>query len=322
MEKIFITGGLGFIGSAFIRLFIEEYEIINYDVMTYCGNLDNVKDLELHPNYSFIQGDICDFKKVKGLLETHKPDAILHLAAESHVDRSIDGPIVFAQTNFVGTAAMLDAARQVGIPKFINMATDEIYGDLDLDSKKKFTEETPINPSSPYSAAKAGAKLLADAYWRTFKYPVISAASGNAFGPYQYPEKLIPLMVLKAARDEPLPVYGDGLNIRDWIYVEDLARALEVLIRKGEPGETYNISSRNEKSNIEIVKLLLGELKKPETLIHYVTDRKGHDRKYSNSNKKIKSLGWKPKITFKRGMEKTIKWYLKNEWWWRKLLKN
>lgn len=320
--RILVTGGAGFIGSNFIHHLIQkhpDYLIINLDKLTYAGNLENLKTIENNPNYNFIKGDICDRNLVASIIDNFKVQAIINFAAESHVDRSIMGSDVFIQTNIVGTHTLLEVAREKNIEKFIQISTDEVYGSLD--SAGKFTEQTPLHPNSPYAASKASADLLALAYQHTYGVPVIITRCSNNYGPYQFPEKLIPLMIVNALNNKPLPIYGDGQNVRDWIYVTDHCEAILTVLDKGKIGEVYNIGAENEKPNIEIVKLILKELGKDESLIKFVKDRPGHDRRYAIDATKIKTeLGWRPAYTFEKAIKSTIDWYLDNETWWNKII--
>ncbi|MDE3058627.1 MAG: dTDP-glucose 4,6-dehydratase, partial [Bacteroidota bacterium] len=304
MKNILVTGGAGFIGSNFVRHMLRtrpDYSIINYDALTYAGNLENLESVEHMPHYRFVKGDICDRGGVEDVFRQFSIDAVVHFAAESHVDRSILGPAVFVQTNVVGTQVLLDAARKFSAEKFLHVSTDEVYGSLG--SAGKFTETTPVHPNSPYSASKASSDLLVLAYCHTFGFPGIVTRCSNNYGPYQFPEKLIPLMIANALNDKPLPVYGDGMNVRDWLFVGDHCAALDVVLHKGEYGEVYNIGGNNEKKNIEIVKLILQHLSKPESLIQFVKDRAGHDRRYAIDASKIaRELGWKPAHTFENGI--------------------
>jgi len=322
MKNILVTGGAGFIGSNFIRYLLQryrEYRVINYDALTYAGNLENLSGVDLSPRYIFVNADICDDAAVERVLRDYRVDAVVHFAAESHVDRSILGPSVFVRTNVLGTSILLEAARQAGIQRFIHVSTDEVYGSLEATGK--FTEATPLHPNSPYSASKASSDLIALSYFRTYGTPVIVTRCSNNYGPYQFPEKLIPLMIANALNDKPLPVYGDGLNVRDWLYVEDHCSALDVVLHKGKEGEVYNIGGDNEQANIEIVKLILTELDKPHSLITFVKDRPGHDRRYAIDAAKIeKELGWKPSHTFEKGIRETIRWYRSNKEWWQRIL--
>jgi len=328
MKKILVTGGAGFIGSNFVIHMIKsrnDCRIVNYDLLTYAGNLDNLNDVKDDPRYSFVKGDICDQSAVKKLFDDNDFDAVVHFAAESHVDKSITGPAQFVTTNVLGTQVLLQTAREawtatdINTKRFIHVSTDEVYGTLG--ETGYFTESTPLAPNSPYSASKAGSDLLARAYFETFSFPAIITRCSNNYGPYQFPEKLIPLMITNALNNKPLPVYGDGLNVRDWLYVQDHCQAVETVLNKGVPGEVYNIGGNNEKRNIDIVKLILSELGKPESLITFVQDRLGHDRRYAIDASKIKNeLGWEPSVNFEDGIRDAIKWYLSNESWWKKLL--
>lgn len=319
---ILVTGGAGFIGSNFIRHLLSQYPsytVINVDKLTYAGNLENLKDVENKPNYFFEKIDICDRTGIEACVEKYHVDAIVNFAAESHVDRSILGAAEFVQTNIVGTAVLLDIAKQKGIKRFLQVSTDEVYGSLG--STGFFTEETPIHPNSPYSASKASADLLVLAYHHTHGLPVLVTRCSNNYGPYQFPEKLIPLMIANALSNKPLPVYGDGLNVRDWLHVKDHCSAIDVVLHRGKEGEVYNIGGHNEKKNIEIVKLILQYLEKPESLITFVKDRPGHDRRYAIDSSKIqRELGWKPQYTFETGIKETIEWYVTHQEWWQRIL--
>jgi dTDP-glucose 4,6-dehydratase len=321
MKTLLVTGGAGFIGSNFVRYMLHHhsYRIINLDKLTYAGNLENLADVESHPNYRFVKGDICDRLLLENLFEEETIDAVLNFAAESHVDRSILGARVFVETNVLGTQTLLDVAKHYGVERFLQVSTDEVYGTLG--ETGYFTEETPLAPNSPYSASKAGADFLVRAYHETFKMPTLITRCSNNYGPYHFPEKLIPLMIANALNDKPLPVYGDGLNVRDWLYVEDHCRAIDVVLHNGKLGEVYNIGGHNEKRNIDIVKLILQKLGKPESLITFVKDRPGHDRRYAIDASKIeRELGWKPQETFETGIEKTIQWYLEHRQWWERII--
>lgn len=315
--KLLITGGAGFIGSNLLHYFHEaypDYMLINLDKLTYAGNLENLRDLEDDPNYRFVKGDIRDRGLVEPLFKEGL-DGVINLAAESHVDRSIEDPDVFVATNVMGTQVLLDLARRYKVPRFLQVSTDEVYGSLGPTGY--FTEETPLAPNSPYSSSKAGADLLVRAAYHTFGQPVLVTRCSNNYGPYQFPEKLIPLMISNALEEKELPVYGDGLNVRDWLHVRDHCRGIDRVFHQGEPGEVYNIGGNNEHTNIEIVKLILAELGKPESLIKYVKDRPGHDRRYAIDASKIRNaLGWTPRISFEQGIRSTIKWYLENRTWW------
>ncbi len=322
---IIVTGGAGFIGANFVYLELKEHpedRIVCIDKLTYAGNLETLKEAMDHPNFRFVKMDICDREAVFALFEEEKPDIVVNFAAESHVDRSIEDPGIFLQTNILGTQVLMDASRAVGVKRYHQVSTDEVYGDLPLDRPDLFfTEETPLKTSSPYSSSKAGADLLVNAYHRTFGLPVTISRCSNNYGPYQFPEKLIPLMIANALEDKPLPVYGEGLNVRDWLYVEDHCKAIDLIIRKGKVGEVYNIGGHNEMKNIDIVKIICAALDKPESLITHVTDRKGHDMRYAIDPAKIHAeLGWLPETMFKDGIQKTIQWYLDNKDWWERIV--
>ena len=322
---ILVTGGAGFIGSNFIFHMLDahpEDRIVCLDKLTYAGNLSTLKSVLDHPQFRFVKADICDRAAVFALFEEEHPDILVNFAAESHVDRSIEDPEVFLRTNILGTATLMDACRAYGIKRFHQVGTDEVYGDLPLDRPDLlFTEETPIHTSSPYSSSKAGADLLVMAYHRTYGLPCTISRCSNNYGPYQFPEKLIPLMIANALNDKPLPVYGEGKNVRDWLYVEDHCKAIDLILQSGREGEVYNIGGHNEMANIDIVKLILRELGKPESLITYVTDRKGHDMRYAIDPAKIhRELGWLPETPFARGIQKTIRWYLDNRPWWEEIV--
>jgi dTDP-glucose 4,6-dehydratase len=316
MPTVLVTGGCGFIGSNFVRLLLETdpaVSIVNLDALTYAGNLANLADLTAHPRYSFVKGDITSRADVRSAMERGVTD-VIHFAAESHVDRSIQDSGPFVRTNVIGTQVLLDAAREFGVLKFVQVSTDEVYGSLG--STGLFREDTPLHPNSPYSASKAGADLLVQAYHHTFGLPAVITRCSNNYGPFQFPEKLIPLFVTNLLNDQPVPVYGDGMQIRDWIHVLDHCRGVEAAWRKGEPGEVYNFGGRCEKPNIELTKLLLRLLDKPETLIKYVADRPGHDRRYAiDCTKAERELGWVPLMTFDRGLSETIAWYRSNAAW-------
>ena len=323
--KIIVTGGAGFIGANYIHYMLEEYpedKIICLDKLTYAGNMENLESVKDNENYKFIKGDIADREFIYKLFEDEKPDIIINFAAESHVDRSVTDPDVFLQSNFMGTGVLLEACRKYGITRFHQVSTDEVYGDLPLDRPDLFfTEETPIHTSSPYSASKASADLLVQAYHRSFNLPVSISRCSNNYGPYQFPEKLIPLMIANALNDKPLPVYGKGENVRDWLYVKDHCVAIDLIVRKGKVGEVYNIGGHNEKTNIDVVKIILKELGKSEDLITFVTDRPGHDRRYAIDPAKIKKdLDWEPTILFDEGIKKTVRWYLDNKSWWENII--
>ena len=319
--KIIVTGGAGFIGGNFVHYMVNQYPedmIINLDLLTYAGNLETLKPVENAPNYKFVKGDIADRGFIFKLFEEEKPDVVINFAAESHVDRSITDPESFVRTNVMGTTTLLDACRKYGIKRYHQVSTDEVYGDLPLDRPDLFfTEETPLHTSSPYSSSKASADLFVLAYHRTYGLPVTVSRCSNNYGPYHFPEKLIPLIISRALNDEELPVYGKGDNVRDWLYVTDHCKAIDLVVRKGRVGEVYNIGGHNERTNLEVVKTILKALGKPESLIKFVTDRPGHDRRYAIDPTKIETeLGWKPEYTFDTGIVKTIEWYLNNKEWW------
>jgi dTDP-glucose 4,6-dehydratase len=317
--KLLITGGAGFIGSNFIHHMIDSHfdiEVINLDVLTYAGNLNNLKSLEKNPRYTFIRGDICNKAIVNAILDKHNIDAIIHFAAESHVDRSIADASAFVMTNDLGTHTLLECARTHCIPKFIHISTDEVYGST---REGSFKETDILSPSSPYSASKAGSDLLALSYFTTYNLPVIITRCTNNFGPRQFPEKLIPLFITNLLDGKKVPVYGTGKNIRDWIHVNDHCRAVEFLLERGNHGEIYNIGGGNEKTNLEITQKILNLFSMDDSMIEYVTDRLGHDFRYSLDCSKVHAMGWKPQYTFDEALEETISWYTNNEWWWRPL---
>lgn len=323
--KLLVTGGAGFIGGNFIHYMLEKYSedtIVCFDKLTYAGNIETLEAVMSNPRFKFIQGDIADRPFVYQVFETEKPDVVVNFAAESHVDRSVTDPGVFLQTNVIGTGVLLDACRTYGIQRYHQVSTDEVYGDLPLDRPDLFfTEDTPIHTSSPYSASKASADLLVQAYHRTFKLPVTISRCSNNYGPYHFPEKLIPLMISNALNDKALPVYGNGENVRDWLYVRDHCVAIDLIIRQGRVGEVYNIGGHNERTNLEVVKTILRELGKSEELIRYVTDRPGHDMRYAIDPTKIKNeLGWEPTTSFDEGIKLTIDWYLNNRTWWEHII--
>jgi dTDP-glucose 4,6-dehydratase len=320
--NVLVTGGSGFIGSNLVRLLLAErpeWRVVNLDRLTYAGNAENLADLDGHPRYRFVRGDIANGELVAEIVRSERIDAVMHLAAESHVDRSILSPAVFIETNVRGTQVLLEAARELGVKRFLHVSTDEVYGSLGPTGL--FTEETPLAPSSPYSASKAGSDLLALAYAHTFKLPVVVTRCSNNYGPYQFPEKLIPLMIANALRDLPLPVYGDGLNVRDWIHVEDHCRGLLAALERGRAGEVYNFGASSERRNIEIVKAVLAQVGKPESLIQYVKDRPGHDRRYAiDSSKAQRELGWAPRHRFEEALAQTVTWYREHRAWWERIL--
>lgn len=313
--KILITGGAGFIGSCFVRYMLnkhQDYKIINLDALTYAGNIENLSDIKDNPNYSFVKGNICDKNLIVEL--TKNVDAIINFAAETHVDNSISNPNIFIETNVVGTLNLLEAAKNNKVERYLQVSTDEVYGSLGKDGY--FTERTPISPNSPYSASKASADMLVRAYNKTYNVPTLITRCSNNYGPYQYPEKLIPFFISKLLRGEKIPLYGDGQNVRDWLYVYDHTSAIDTVLHKGKTGEVYNVGGHNEKTNIEITKLILENMGKDESMIEYVKDRPGHDRRYAIDNSKITNeLGWKPSKTFEEGIKDTINWYLENQDW-------
>jgi len=319
--NLLITGGAGFIGSNLVRWMLARHSdavIVNVDNLTYAGNLENLEDCEQNSRYRFIKGDIADGGLMESVFREHRIDAVINCAAESHVDRSILGSSEFVRTNIVGTNILLELAKKHSLKKFVQISTDEVYGSLGVSGR--FTEDTPIHPNSPYSASKAAADFLALSYHHTFGIPVVATRCSNNYGPYQFPEKLIPLMIANAMQDKPLPVYGDGLNVRDWIHVEDHCEAIDMVLQKGVPGGLYNIGGNSEKKNIDVVKLILRHLNKPESLITFVKDRPGHDRRYAIDSSKIQGeLGWKPKHSFEQGIAATIDWYVSNTDWWKRI---
>jgi len=322
MKNILVTGGAGFIGSNFINYVLgghKDYRIINLDKLTYAGNLENLVQCEDNPDFYFVKGDICNSDLVRYIFEKFDIKYVINFAAESHVDRSILGSEIFYRTNVIGTNVLLEISRQFGVEKFLQVSTDEVYGSLGTDGL--FTENTPVSPNSPYSSSKAAADMMALAFYHTYGMPVVVTRCSNNYGPYQFPEKLIPIMILNSLGGRKLPVYGDGMNVRDWIFVDDHNRAIDMVFDKGRPGEVYNIGASNEMPNIEIVKLILNYLNKPDSLIEYVKDRPGHDRRYAIDSARIRNeLGWEPLFTFEDAIEKTIDWYLGNETWWKRIL--
>jgi dTDP-glucose 4,6-dehydratase len=320
--NLLITGGAGFIGSNFVHHMLAEhpaYRVINLDKLTYAGNLENLTAIQQNPRYSFVQGDICDSEFVRSLLVKYAVDAIINFAAESHVDRSILGASEFVRTNVMGTNVLLDLAKEHTLTKFVQVSTDEVYGSLG--AQGRFTEESPLHPNSPYAASKAAADLLALAYQHTFGLPIVVTRCSNNYGPYQFPEKLIPLMIANALNDKPLPVYGDGGNVRDWIHVRDHCSAIDIVLHSGAAGAVYNIGGSAERKNLEVVNIILQTLGKPETLIAFVKDRPGHDRRYAIDSRKLeRELGWQPRHTFEAGMAETIAWYKENSTWWQRII--
>ncbi|WP_060788336.1 dTDP-glucose 4,6-dehydratase [Geobacillus zalihae] len=319
--NLLVTGGAGFIGSNFVRYMLNkypEYKIVNYDLLTYAGNLENLKDIQENPQYVFVKGDIRNYQLVDYIVKSHHIDVIVNFAAESHVDRSISDPNIFVKTNVLGTQVLLDVAKANNIQKHVQISTDEVYGSLG--DTGYFTEETPLAPNSPYSASKASADLLVRAYHKTYGLNVNITRCSNNYGPYHFPEKLIPLIITNALEGKELPIYGDGQHIRDWLYVKDHCAAIDLVIHKGKPGEVYNIGGHNERTNNEIVHLIVEKLGVSKSLIKYVSDRPGHDRRYAIDPAKIMTeLGWKPQYTFDKGIEETIQWYINNKDWWKRI---
>ena len=322
---ILVTGGAGFIGTNFVYYQLQHHpedRVVCLDALTYAGNLENLTEALKNPRFRFVKGDIADREAVNALFEEEKPDIVVNFAAESHVDRSITQPELFLRTNIMGTQVLMDACRKYGVQRYHQVSTDEVYGDLPLDRPDLFfTEDTPIHTSSPYSASKASADLMVLAYFRTFHLPVSITRCSNNYGPYHFPEKLIPLMITRALNDQSLPVYGKGENVRDWLYVEDHCAAIDLVMRKGREGEVYNVGGHNERTNLDVVKTVLRELGKPESLITFVTDRPGHDRRYAIDPSKIHAeLGWLPRTKFDDGIHQTVQWYLDNRQWWEHIL--
>jgi len=320
--NLLVTGGAGFIGSNFIQYMLEMHpalHVINLDKLTYAGNMENLKDIEENPRHSFVHGDICDAGLVRSLLDEREIDGVVNFAAESHVDRSLLGASEFVRTNILGTNVLLEAAKAHTLSKFVQVSTDEVYGSLGAEGK--FAETTPLHPNSPYAASKASADLLALAYHHTFGLPIVVTRCSNNYGPYQFPEKLIPLMIANAMNDKPLPVYGDGANVRDWIHVLDHCAAIDAVLQRGVSGEVYNIGGNSERTNLDVVKIILRAFGKPDSLITFVTDRLGHDRRYAIDAEKIeRELGWKPRHTFEAGIAQTILWYKENSSWWQRII--
>ena len=322
---ILVTGGAGFIGSNFIYYLLKQHpedRVVCLDKLTYAASMEALSEAMKAQNFRFVRGDICDSEAVEHLFDEEKPDYVVNFAAETHVDRSVTDPTVFLKTNVLGTQVLMEACRKYGIKRYHQVSTDEVYGDLPLDRPDLFfTEETPLHTSSPYSASKAAADLLVQAYHRTYHLPVSITRCSNNYGPYQFPEKLIPLMISRASTDQSLPVYGTGENVRDWLYVEDHCRAIDLVMRSGKDGEIYNVGGHNERRNIEVVRCILNQLKKPESLITYVTDRPGHDRRYAIDPQKIHDeLGWLPETCFEEGIQQTIQWYIDHKEWWQNIL--
>lgn len=322
-EKVLVTGGAGFIGGNFVQHMVSEYpdyQIFNLDLLTYAGDLVKHKEIENADNYKFVKMDIADRNAVMNLFETEKFDYVVHFAAESHVDRSITHPEIFVKTNVMGTQVLLDAAKAIGLKKFVHVSTDEVYGELDFDPATFFTEDTPLQPNSPYSASKASSDFLVRAYHETFGLPVNITRCSNNYGPYHFPEKLIPLTISRVLNEQKVPVYGDGKNIRDWLHVKDHCLAIDLVMHKGVNGEVYNVGGHNEKTNLEVVQTIIKELGKSEELIEFVTDRLGHDKRYAIDPTKLEALGWKPTYNFDTGIAQTIQWYLDNKEWWEQIL--
>lgn len=322
-KKILITGGAGFIGGNFVHHMVTkypDYKIYNLDLLTYAGELAKHKALNENPNYEFIQADIADYELIVDIFKKEKFDFVVHFAAESHVDRSITDPGIFVKTNVMGTQALLDAAKEIGVKKFVHVSTDEVYGELDFDPTTFFTEDTPLQPNSPYSASKAASDFLVRSYHETFGLPVNITRCSNNYGPYHFPEKLIPLTISRVYNNQNVPVYGNGQNIRDWLHVEDHCKAIDLVLHEGLIGEVYNVGGHNEKTNLEVVKTIIKHLGKSEELIEFVEDRLGHDKRYAIDPSKLEALGWKPEHNFDSGIKHTIEWYLENEEWWKPLL--
>ena len=319
--RFLVAGGAGFMGSNLVRYLIsahEDAEVLVYDKLTYAGRLENLRGFEGDPRFRFERGDICDGEQLCRVISSYRPDVIVNLAAETHVDRSIRDPEPFIRTNVVGTFALLEAARKLDVPLLIHVSTDEVYGDIG--DGPPSAEDSSFKPSSPYSASKAAGDLLCQAYWRTYRLPVRIVRPSNNYGPYQYPEKLIPRVILRAVHNLPIPIYGSGRQVRDWLHVEDFCRALDVVMKRGSNGEAYNVPGFNERTNLEVVEAILDILDKPRSLIRFVADRPGHDTRYAMKGDKILALGWRPQVPWLEGLRRTVQWYLENEWWWRPLL--
>ena len=322
-KKVLVTGGAGFIGGNFVQYMVEkypQYAIYNLDLLTYAGDLTKHTEFEQKGNYHFVKADIADREVILDLFEKEKFDYVVHFAAESHVDRSITDPGIFVQTNVVGTQVLLEVSKQIGLSKFVHVSTDEVYGELDFDPITFFTEDTPIQPNSPYSASKASSDLLVRAYHETFDLPVNITRCSNNYGPYHFPEKLIPLTISRVLNDQKVPVYGDGKNIRDWLHVYDHCAAIDLVLHEGIKGEVYNVGGHNERTNLEVVKTIISTLGKSDGLIEFVTDRLGHDKRYAIDPTKLEQLGWKPRYTFDTGIAQTIQWYLDNKEWWEQII--
>ncbi len=323
-KKLLVTGGAGFIGGNFVQYMVNKYShyhIVNLDLLTYAGELAKHRSIEGEENYQFVKADIADRETIMALFEQEKFDYVIHFAAESHVDRSITDPEVFVRTNVMGTQVLLDAAKQFGITKFVHVSTDEVYGELDFNPNTFFTEDTPLQPNSPYSASKASSDFLVRAYYETYGLPMNITRCSNNYGPYHFPEKLIPLTISRVLNDQRVPVYGDGKNIRDWLHVYDHCAAIDLVLHQGISGEVYNVGGHNERTNLEVVKTIIKALGKSEDLIEYVTDRLGHDKRYAIDPTKLEALGWKPTFTFDSGIAQTIQWYVDNKDWWEPILK-
>lgn len=321
--KVAITGGAGFIGGNFVQYMLNKYPsyiIYNLDVLTYAGDLTKHKHIESNENYHFVKVDISNREDIMALFKKEKFDYVVHFAAESHVDRSIAEPEIFVKTNVLGTQVLLDASKAINIKKFVHVSTDEVYGELDFDPTTFFTEETPLKPNSPYSASKASSDLLVRAYHETFGFPMNITRCSNNYGPYHFPEKLIPLTISRVLTDQKIPIYGTGENIRDWLHVYDHCAAIDLVLHKGINGEVYNVGGHNEKTNLEVVKAIISTLGKSEELIEFVTDRLGHDKRYAIDATKLEQLGWQPKYNFETGIRQTIKWYVDNKWWWEQII--
>ncbi len=321
--RYLVIGGAGFMGSNFVRYILRRYsdaEVLVYDKLTYAGRIENLHDVWNDKRFRFVKADICDEEKLMSVVKEFEPDVIINFAAETHVDRSINEPSPFLRTNVFGVFTLLEVCRKLGVPLLVHISTDEVYGDLW--GREPVDEEAPFRPSSPYSASKASGDLLCQAYWRTYGVPVIIVRPCNNYGPYQYPEKLIPKTIIRALHNRPIPIYGKGDQVRDWLYVEDFAEALDVIVRKGSRGEAYNVPGFNERRNIEVVETILKLMNKPLSLIKHVEDRPGHDRRYAMKGDKIQALGWRPRTPWIEGLRKTIEWYLHNEWWWRPLIRD
>lgn len=322
-KKVLVTGGAGFIGGNFVQYLFNkypDYEIYNLDLLTYAGDLTKHRDIEAKKNYYFVKADIANRQEIESLFNKEKFDCVVHFAAESHVDRSITDPGLFVRTNVLGTQVLLDAAKQIGITKFVHVSTDEVYGELDFDPTTFFTEETPLQPNSPYSASKASSDLLVRSYHETYGLPVNITRCSNNYGPYHFPEKLIPLTISRVLNEQKVPVYGDGMNIRDWLHVIDHCAAIDLVLHEGINGEVYNVGGHNERTNLEVVKTIICALGKSEDLIEFVNDRPGHDKRYAIDPTKLEQLGWKPTYTFETGIAQTVQWYLDNKEWWEQII--